>query len=198
MSAGIVGIGIAVTALVSGGVEDLAGDTAELSGFDIRTPSPRRLRASVERLLRRASAVSSAARSPIVGFGEVLQLGPGEMTQATFEVPEGATSATLTFDMLGIDDLSGEGASIMINGQEVALYADNHGTITTQDMGVSGITVSVEPAVFKRSRWGRAATAMTAARPTRSPSTTPATRSPSASPPKPASRFPRSSTPSTT
>jgi hypothetical protein len=72
-----------------------------------------------------------------VGFGEVLQLGPGEMTQATFAVPEGATTATLTFDMLGIDDLSGEGASIMINGQEVAFYADNHGTITTQDMGGS-------------------------------------------------------------
>jgi hypothetical protein len=46
----------------------------------------------------------------------------------------------VSFDMLGLDDLSGEGASIMINGQEVAFYADNHGNITTQDMGVTGVT----------------------------------------------------------
>jgi hypothetical protein len=90
------------------------------------------------------SAGSSAARSQnVVGFGEVLQLGPGEVTTATFAVPEGATSATVTFDMLGLDDLSGEGASIMINGQEVAFYADDHGNITTQDMGVTGVSVSV-------------------------------------------------------
>jgi hypothetical protein len=90
----------------------------------------------------------------LVGFGEVLQLGPGEMTQATFAVPEGATTATLTFDMLGIDDLSGEGASIMINGQEVAFYADDHGTITTQDMGGSGRHGVGQPAVFERSHGG--------------------------------------------
>jgi len=60
-----------------------------------------------------------------------------------FAVPEGATTATLTFDLLGIDDLSGDTASIMINGQEVALYADNHGNITTTDLSGSGVTVEV-------------------------------------------------------
>jgi hypothetical protein len=145
MSAGIVGLGIAVTAVVSGGVENLSGDIrAELTEMDIPNTF-----AGVSALLSNDfsngfGGFVGGTVAGIVGFGDVLQLGPGEMTQATFEVPEGASSATVTFDMLGIDDLSGEGASIMINGQEVALYADNHGTITTQDMGVSGITVSVD------------------------------------------------------
>jgi hypothetical protein len=90
----------------------------------------------------------------LVGFGEVLQLGPGEMTQATFAVPEGATTATLTFDMLGIDDLSGEGASIMINGaggrvlrrQPRHHHHPGHGHPGRHGVG--------QPAVFERSHGG--------------------------------------------
>ena len=146
MSAGIVGVAIGVVAVVSGGVEDLAGDAAsELSGFDGWTSF--------------GSAAASALFSndfssglggfiggtvaSAVGFGEILQLGPLESTEATFAVPAGSGTATLTFDILGVDDLSGEAASIMINGQVVAVYADNHGTITTTDSGVSGVNVAV-------------------------------------------------------
>jgi hypothetical protein len=145
LSAGIVGLGLAVIALISAGVEDLAGDTSDqMSGFEIRT----QFADAVASLLSNdfsggLGGFVGGSVANIVGFGEVLQLGPGEMTQATFAVPEGASTATLTFDMLGIDDLSGEAASIMINGQEVAFYADNHGNITTEDMGVPGVTVSV-------------------------------------------------------
>jgi hypothetical protein len=145
MSAGMVGMAFAVIALVSTGVEDLAGDTAgEMSGFNIRTEFASGLASLLSNDFSGGlGGFVGGTVANLVGFGEVLQLGPGEMTQATFAVPEGATTATLTFDMLGIDDLSGEGASIMINGQEVAFYADDHGTITTQDMGVPGVTVSV-------------------------------------------------------
>jgi hypothetical protein len=145
LSAGIVGLGLAVIALISAGVEDLAGDTSgQMSGFEIRT----QFADAVTSLLSNdfsggLGGFVGGSVANLVGFGEVLQLGPGEMTQATFAVPEGASTATLTFDMLGIDDLSGEAASIMINGQEVAFYADNHGNITTEDMGVPGVTVSV-------------------------------------------------------
>jgi hypothetical protein len=58
-------------------------------------------------------------------------------------VPPGSQSATITFDMLGIDDLSGEAATVYVNGQAVATYSDDHGRITTEDLGASGITVNV-------------------------------------------------------
>jgi len=144
LSAGVVGTGIALVVLVSGGIESLAGETAShMAGVEIRTAF-----AMPEALFSNdfsdgMGGFVGGTLSNLIGFGEVLQLGPLETTQATFAVPAGADTATLTFDMLGVDDLSGEAASIMINGQVVALYADNHGTITTTDGGVSGVNVSV-------------------------------------------------------
>ncbi len=145
ISAGIVGMGIAVTAVVSGGIESLSRATAgELTGYEIQTTFANQIAAALSNDFSGGlGGFVGGTVTSLVGFGEVLQLGPGEMTTASFEVPDGASTATLSFDMLGIDDLSGEGASIMINGTEVAFYADNHGNITTQDMGVSGITVAV-------------------------------------------------------
>jgi hypothetical protein len=144
ISAGIVGLGLATTAMVSSGVEDLSSETGNtLSGISIRTTFAR-----VGSLLSTDFSGGigewiGGTVANIPGFGEVLQLGPGELAQLSVAVPPGASSATITFDMLGIDDLSGEAATIFINGQPVALYADNHGNITTTDLGVSGVTVSV-------------------------------------------------------
>lgn len=138
-------IGFAVIAVVSGGLESLSGEVAaSLSGYEIQT----RFATAASALLSNdfsdgLGGFVGGTVANLIGFGEVLQLGPLEMTQATFAVPAGASTATITFDMLGIDDLSGEAASIMINGQVVAVYADNHGTITTTDGGVSGVSVSV-------------------------------------------------------
>jgi Flp pilus assembly pilin Flp len=138
-------VGLAVMAVVSGGLESLSGDISDsLNGYEIQTT----FASAVSALLSNdfsggLGGFLGGTVANVVGFGEVLQLGPGEMTQASFAVPEGATTATITFDMLGVDDLSGEAASIMINGAVVALYADNHGSISTQDMSGSGISVSV-------------------------------------------------------
>jgi len=144
MSASIVGVAIGVVAVASGGIENLAGDIqAEMSGFEIQTSFGMPSGLLSNDFSDGMGGFVGGALANLVGFGEVLQLGPGEMTQAAFAVPEGATTATLTFDLLGIDDLSGDTASIMINGQEVALYADNHGNITTTDLSGSGVTVEV-------------------------------------------------------
>jgi Flp pilus assembly pilin Flp len=144
LTAGIVGVAIGVAAVVSGGVEDLAGDTGDaLSGFDGWTSFSTATTLFSNDFSAGLGGFIGGSVQNVLGFGEVLQLGPGEATTATFDVPEGATSATVSFDMLGLDDLSGEGASILINGQEVAFYADDHGNITTQDMGVTGVSVSV-------------------------------------------------------
>ena len=144
MSASIVGVAIGVVAVASGGIENLAGDIqAEMSGFEIQTSFGMPSGLLSNDFSDGMGGFVGGALANLVGFGEVLQLGPGEMTQAAFAVPEGATTATLTFDLLGIDDLSGDTASIMINGQEVALYADNHDNITTTDLSGSGVTVEV-------------------------------------------------------
>jgi hypothetical protein len=144
ITAGVVGVAIATAAVVSGGVEALSSETAgTLSGTTIRTSF-----AQVGALLSNdfSNGVGDwvgGTLANVPGFGEVLQLGPGELAQLSFAVPPGSTSATITFDLLGVDDLSGEAATIFINGQPVALYADNHGNITTSDFGVPGVTVAV-------------------------------------------------------
>lgn len=145
MSAGMVGMAIAVVALVSGGIEDLSSDAAnEMSGFEIRTTFASAATALLSNDFSGGlGGFVGGTVASVIGFGEVLQLGPGETTQATFAVPPGASTATITFDMLGIDALSGESASVMINGQVVALYSDNHGNITTTDLSGAGISVSV-------------------------------------------------------
>ncbi|MDG4647714.1 hypothetical protein P6F26_04605 [Roseibacterium sp. SDUM158017] len=144
LTAAVTGLAIAVAVVVSGGVEALSTETGDaLSGMSIQTAFAQAAdRLSTDFSDGLGGFVGGTVAS-IIGFGEVLQLGPLESTQTAFAVPEGATTATITFDMLGVDDLSGEAASIMINGQVVAVYADNHGTITTTDGGVSGVSVSV-------------------------------------------------------
>jgi hypothetical protein len=151
LTAGITGMAIATVAVVSGGVENLAGDTSsQLSGFSIQTAFAVSQSLLSTDFSEGIGAWVGGTVASLTGFGDVLQLGPGELTQDTFAVPEGATTATLSFDMLGIDDLSGEAASIFINGQEVAFYSDDHGNITTQEMGVPGVTVVGQPTIFER------------------------------------------------
>ncbi len=144
LTAGMVGMAIAVSVLVSGGVEDLSSDAAaEMSGFEIQTMFSTVAASLSNDFSGGLGGFIGGTAANLVGFGEVLQLGPGEMTQASFEVPDGASTATITFDMIGIDDLSGDAASIMINGQVVALYADDHGNVTTTDLSGAGVTVDV-------------------------------------------------------
>jgi hypothetical protein len=78
------------------------------------------------------------------GFGEVYQIGPNGQAELALDVPQGASRATVAFDLIGADDLSGESATITINDQTVAIYTDNHGRITRTESAVPGVTVSVE------------------------------------------------------
>jgi hypothetical protein len=144
LTAGITGMAIATVAVVSGGVENLAGDTSsQLSGFSIQTAFAVSQSLLSTDFSEGIGAWVGGTVASLTGFGDVLQLGPGELAQMTLAVPAGAQTATISFDMLGIDDLSGEPATVFINGQPVAIYSDNHGNITTSEMGVPGVTVEV-------------------------------------------------------
>jgi hypothetical protein len=146
LTAALVGLGLAVTSVVSGGMEDLSGDTRAVlqRGDIIRTSF-----FSAGRLFGMdfASGSGDWTGGEVVnlpGFGEVLRLGPGETVGLSVEMPAGARGATVTFDLLGLDDLSGPPAEIWVNGELVATYSDNHGQISHQDRAVEGVTVGFE------------------------------------------------------
>lgn len=144
LTAGITGLGMATLAVVSGGVEDLSRDTdGQLRGVEIATRFAFDATLLATDFAGGIGDFLGGTAVNLAGFGEVLQIGPGELAQTQLSVPEGAQTATVTFDMLGVDDLSGVPATVMINGQAVAVYSDNHGNVSTQDMGVPGVTVSV-------------------------------------------------------
>jgi Flp pilus assembly pilin Flp len=144
LTAALTGLGLATVAVVSGGVESLSRDTADtLSGVSIQTRFATRETLLSTDFSDGLGAWVGGTVASLAGFGDVLQLGPGETAMMELSVPAGAQSATITFDMLGIDDLSGEAATVYVNGQAVATYSDDHGRITTEDLGASGITVNV-------------------------------------------------------
>jgi Flp pilus assembly pilin Flp len=74
-------------------------------------------------------------------IGEVLMLGPGDIAELALDVPEGASQAVFTFDLIGGDSLDGETATVMINGQPVSIATGGHGTIRLEQFGHPGVTV---------------------------------------------------------
>ncbi len=139
LTAMVTGLGVATAAVVSGGLQSASEQTTDtLASVSIQT-----------RFADGGLAVAAIGEwvggtlVAVPGFGEVQQIGPGELAEMTLSVPPGASSATLTFDLIGVDDLSGVPATIAIGGQEVAVYSDNHGNITTSTPGGDGISVSV-------------------------------------------------------
>ncbi|MFW5655673.1 MAG: hypothetical protein ACOCYW_08540 [Roseicyclus sp.] len=146
LSGSLVGLGMAAVMVISGGIESLAGEIAgEASGIEIRTSFARVAAALAESMdfADGAGAWTGGTAVSLAGFGEVLQIGPGATAEVQFAMPEGASSATITFDLIGVDDLSGPAATVLIDGVPVAIYSDDHGNISTSDLGVSGVSVEV-------------------------------------------------------
>jgi hypothetical protein len=141
LTATVTGLGLAVAGVVSSGLQSASRQTSDtLSSISIQTTFPD------TGLGGAVAAIGEWVGGTLVavpGFGEVQRLGPGELAEMSLSVPPGATSATLTFDLIGVDDLSGVPATITIGGREVAVYTDNHGNITTSSPGGDGISVSV-------------------------------------------------------
>lgn len=146
LSAGLVGLGMASVMVVSGGVESLSGELAdEMSGIEIRTRFAQAIQglSLSEDFANGVGNWIGGTAVSLAGFGEVLQIGPGSTAELPIAIPDGASSATITFDLLGVDDLSGPPATIFIDGQAVAIYSDDHGNITTSENAPPGITVSM-------------------------------------------------------
>ena len=144
LTGAVVGLGLATTAVVSGGVESLSQETAqELAGTSISTRF-----ASVVSLFSGdfSSGAGGFTGGTVInapGFGEILQVGANDTVELTLAVPPGSTTATIGFDLIAADDFDGDTATIFVNGQAVSVYSDDDGNITVSDNGVSGVSVSV-------------------------------------------------------
>ncbi len=145
LSAGIVALGGATLGVVAGGVETASQSTADelaQTGITTRFFSTETL-AEMDFSDGIGDWVGGSVQN-LAGFGELLVLEPGEATELSLDVPEGAASATVSFDLIAGDNLDGEPATIFVNGQAVAIYQDDHGNITTSGSNVSGISVETE------------------------------------------------------
>ena len=144
LSSGIVGLGLGATMVVSAGVESLSYDAANsIANSSIRTRFASLVSLFDTDFSNGASGWLGGTVMNVPGFGEILQLGQNELAQMQFSVPPGTSSVTVNFDLIGADDLDGDPATIFVNGQAVAIYTDDHGNITTSDIGVAGIDVQV-------------------------------------------------------
>ncbi|TFL18925.1 hypothetical protein [Jannaschia formosa] len=144
LTSALVGLGLAVMAVIRLGLQDLSTDTrAAMEGTLIRTSFARLGALFGTDFSNGPEGWSGGRVVTLAGFGEVLQIGPNETADLLVDVPESASRTTITFDLIGADDLSGEPAAILIDGEEVALYSDNHGRITLTDHEIPGVTISV-------------------------------------------------------
>lgn len=150
LTSALVGLGLAVVGVVATGVQGLSLDTeGALSSVTIETAFAEEAIAAITTLFSGdfSDGMNGFIGGTLVddaGFGEVIQIGPHETTQLTLDVPAGSTEATISFDLIGADDFDGDTATIWINGQAVSMYTDDNGNITLTDMGVSGVSVSVD------------------------------------------------------
>lgn len=133
LTAGLVGLGIAVVSLVSGGVENQSLDIANwLANIPVLREAITTV-ASFDFSGGNAAGWIGGQVMDMGGqLGELLVLGPGQTTGFRLQMPEGTSLATLTFDLVAGDSLDNNGqwgadtAHIMINGVAVAIASNDH------------------------------------------------------------------------
>ncbi|MEO1240106.1 MAG: hypothetical protein AAFW64_10790, partial [Pseudomonadota bacterium] len=144
LTSAIVGLGLATTAVVSGGVESLSNETAEeLAGTRISTRFASLVSLFNGDFSGGRGGFTGGTLTNAPGFGEVLEVGQGEMVELTLDVPPGSATATIEFDLIAADDFDGDTATVWVNGQAVSMYTDDEGNISITDGNVAGVSVSV-------------------------------------------------------
>lgn len=147
LSAGLAGLGLATISVVSAGIESLSGDISDhLSGIELTSA----FAAGFEAVQLALDDFSGGARGNWTGghvadlggaLGSLLQLGAGDAAEWTMDVPAGASQVVLSFDLLGIDSLDSESATITLNGQVVSIATGNHGSMSFANGTIPGVTV---------------------------------------------------------
>ncbi|ABD55700.1 hypothetical protein [Jannaschia sp. CCS1] len=166
LTSGVVGLGLAVMAVASGGVEDLSVEVAEALA-DISLVSGQVVEVAFHDFSDGDAAGWLGGRVMDMGgqLGELLVLGPGETAGFTLEVPSGTAEAAMVFDLVAGDSLDNstrwgtDTATVLINGVPVAIATSARGSQMTFDIPqVDGTmveaTVTVDPGQLGGSgRW---------------------------------------------
>ena len=150
MTAAVVGLGLASMGVVSGGIQNLSTDISDhLSNNDWNLFDN-------GFFINESFDFSGGGMAGWIGgqvmdmggeIGELLVLGPQQVTGFLMEVPEGTEQAIMQFDLIAGDSLDNSAqwgtdtATIMLNGVPVAVATDNHQTMTFDIPQVDGTTV---------------------------------------------------------
>lgn len=141
---GVVGLGMASMSVISGGVEDLAGETqASLVSTDISNGflDFQEIQLALLDFASGAGGWQGGTVTDVPGMGEMLVVGADEFASMSFEVPIGADQAVMEFTLIGGDSLDSETATFTLNGQTIMLATGNHGAIGFTDSGVEGVSI---------------------------------------------------------
>jgi len=149
LTAGISGMGMAVTGVVSGGLESVTGSISDtLTGIEIQDRFAEVLEdlgfATLD-FAGGAGGFSGGSVETLPGIGDVLQIGPGETASASFGLPDGTTEAVVEFDLFGLDSLNNEPATISINGEVAGVVSVDNGMTTWTPVGGGSTTFEAAP-----------------------------------------------------
>ncbi len=137
LTGSVVGLGLATMAVVSGGVENLATDTAQSladqSGSGVfNWGGSLQTIASFDFSGGSAEGWFGGQVMDMGGeIGELLVLGRNESTGFQVEIPDGTQEAVMSFNLVSGDSLDGEQATMSINGTTVAIATANWRNTTT-------------------------------------------------------------------
>lgn len=150
MATATLGLGLASMSVISRGANDVSGDIdAFLADTDVHASAA--FAPFAPMVLAAFDFAQGAAAGWVGGWpvnvggalGDVLQIGPKETASLTVDVPDGADTATLTFDLIGMDSIDREPATISINGSPVLLGRGDFGQITFTDLSGENIGVTL-------------------------------------------------------
>ena len=149
MTTAVLGLGVAGMSVISLGTNDATDDIdAFLANTDVHAsaafvPFGPVVLAAFDFAEGAATGWMGGWPTDVGGeLGEVLQIGANEIASLAFNVPSGASTATLTFDLIGMDSIDREPATISINGSPVLVARGDFGQISFSDE--SGGAVGIE------------------------------------------------------
>ncbi|MEM9319194.1 MAG: hypothetical protein AAGA70_09330 [Pseudomonadota bacterium] len=145
LTSAVVGLGIATLGVVSAGVGSSSNAIAdELAGTSIQAAFSRAMSLFSNGFENGRGGFAGGQVVNAPGFGNILQLGQNDVATLSVDVPDGASSATIQFDLIGADDFDGDSATVYVNGQPVSIYTDDNGNVTATDISGNGVTVAVD------------------------------------------------------
>lgn len=136
LTAASLGVGLGASALLGGGLLELAQDfAAEVTGPIIE---PVASMGSGD-MTARIGAWTNGIFLTLEGFGDVMMLTPQATAETIIDIPEGATEATFTFDVISGDTLDMETSFFYINGELIAHLNSQSRPVYSNEVNIAAL-----------------------------------------------------------